>query len=252
MKPIINSINAMVLLGLLIFTGTSSAGTVQDYASFDRAFIPPLAITQQEQVKPSKKAMAILLPAWNELKGKYYHASASDDALRKDFDKIEAQIAKAQEIVDSGQNLVSAHEALESVRYTLQALRQRSNISYYPDILTNFHEYMEEITHSAGDVSPADLDENAVYALKEALQEALNAWKAVQQAPFNPAEYGFNDQQAGMREKLLVEETAALKKLEDAIAAGDKEKIISAAAGIKPKYAAQYKLFGDFDKVVSK
>jgi len=252
MKLMINSINAIVLLGLILFSGTSSAGTIQDYASFDRAFIPPMAITQKEQVKPSKKAMKILIPAWSELKGKYYHAPTSDDALRKDFDKIEELIVKAKKIIDSEQNLMAAHETLESVRYILMERRLRNNISYYPDLLTQFHEHMEEIYHSGADATPEELNEDDIYALKETLQEGLAVWETVKNAPFNPVEYGFSDQKTRMREKLMIEESAALKQLEDAIAGRDKEKIIAAAVGIKPKYAAQYKLFGDFDKVMSK
>lgn len=252
MKLRISAVGTMLLVGLILFSGTSSAGTIQDYASFDRAFIPPLAITQKEKVKPSKKAMKILMPAWGELKGKYYHAPTSDDALRKDYDKIDELIAKAKKIVKSEQNLMAAHETLESVRYILMELRLRNNISYYPDVLTKFHEHMEEIYHSGADTTPEDLDEDDIYALKGTLQEALAVWETVKNAPFNPAEYGFSDEKARMREKLMIEETAALKRLEDALAGKDKEKIIAAAEGIKPKYAAQYKLFGDFEKVMSK
>ena len=115
-------------------------------------------------------------------------------------------------------------------------LRLRNNISYYPDLLTEFHEHMEEIYHSGADARPEDFDEDDVYALKETLQEGLVVWEAVKNAPFNPVEYRFSDQKARMREKLIIEETAALKRLEDAIAGGDKEKIIAAARGIKPKY----------------
>lgn len=252
MKRMINSVSTMVMLGLIIFAGTSSANTIQDYADFDQAFIPPLAITQAEKVNPSKKAMKILLPAWNQLKGKYYHAPTSDDALRKDFDKIEERIVKANKIVNSEKNLTAAHETLESVRYILMAARIRNNISYYPDLLTSFHEHMEEIYHSGADALPEDLNEDDIYALKVALQEALAVWERVKNAPFNPVEYGFSDKKARLREKLLAEETAALKRLDDALAGGDKEKIIAAAGGIKPKYAAQYKLFGNFEKVMSK
>ena len=51
MKLRISAVGTMLLVGLILFSGTSSAGTIQDYASFDRAFIPPLAITQKEKVK---------------------------------------------------------------------------------------------------------------------------------------------------------------------------------------------------------
>jgi hypothetical protein len=250
MKLMIHSVSAVVLLVLFIFLGTSWAGPIEDYASFDRAFIPPLAITQQEKVKPSKKAMKILKPAWSQLKDKYYHAQTSDDTLRKDYDKIEEQILKAEQIVNSGKDLMAAHETLESVRYILMDLRLREGISYYPDILTKFHEYMEEMYHSGADAAPEDLDEDFIYALHSTLKEGLVVWEAVKNAPFNPTEYRFSEKKAQMRKKLIIEETTALKRLEDAISSKDNTKIIKAAKGVKPKYAQHYKLFGDFEKVM--
>ena len=188
------------------------------------------------------------MPAWSELKGKYYYAPDSDDALRVDFDKIEALIFKSRDIVKSEQNLMAAHTDLESVRYILMDLRLRNNIAYYPDLLTKFHEYMEEIYHSGADANPEDLDEDKIYALKSTLEEGLQVWETVKKAPFDPNAYGFSDEKNRMREKLLVEETAALKRLEDAIANKDKQEIVAAAKGIKPKYAAHYIVIWRFRK----
>jgi hypothetical protein len=252
MKRMMRTVGTILWVVLVLFSGASSAGTIQDYAKFDRAFIPPLAITQQEKVQPSKKAVEILLKAWGELKGIYYNAPTSDEALRKDFDKIEALILKSKEIVGSEQNLMSAHTTLESVRYMLMELRLRNNISYYPDLLTRFHEHMEAIYHDGADATPEKLDEDHIYALNSALEEGLQVWEAVKKAPFDPTAYGFSDEQNRTREKLIVEETAALNRLKSAIDNKDKPGIVAAAEGIKPKYAALYKLFGDFEKVMSK
>ncbi|MBW1945879.1 MAG: hypothetical protein JRJ51_24075, partial [Deltaproteobacteria bacterium] len=47
----------MLILSLLfIFPVASHADIKKDFVAFDRAFIPPLAITNQEKVKPSRKA----------------------------------------------------------------------------------------------------------------------------------------------------------------------------------------------------
>ena len=134
----------LVLVGIsiLFLTTAASAGSQTDlikaFVSFDQAFIPPLAITNQEKVKPSKKAMAILNQNWSHFKAAYENHNPADPDWKKDFDYADAQIKKANATVNSGKDLFSAHETLESVRIQFMELRRRNKIDYYVDWLCFF------------------------------------------------------------------------------------------------------------------
>ena len=53
-----NTIMLILILGLsLLLTGFNQATLKRDFVSFDQAFIPPLALTRAEKVKPSKNDM---------------------------------------------------------------------------------------------------------------------------------------------------------------------------------------------------
>ena len=158
-----------VLLLSLILMGFTKTDFIKDFVSFDQAFIPPLALTNQEKVKPSKKAMKILTQNWDAFKAKYYDANPEDPEWKENFDEITRIIDESNKTVDSGQHLMSAHEALEEIRWITLKLRKRSHIDYYLDPLTEFHAYMEEISHMGQDNSPEDIGRGEINTLKETL-----------------------------------------------------------------------------------
>jgi hypothetical protein len=252
MKLIFLCVSILAFFFSAFIPGVTSAGEIEDFAKFDRAFIPPLAITQLEQVNPARKAMNLLIPAWRQLKERFASKTAEDETWRNDFETIEKHINKARDIVDDGKNLMAAHEILESVRMILADLRSRNNIAYFPDRLTEFHEHMENIYHSGADATAEEFDEDDKFSLDMSHKEAVEVWQKVLDTPFNSADYGFSEEQGRMANKLIKEETAALAQLETALAGKDNGRIIDAAKAIKPKYAALYKMFGDFNKVMAK
>ena len=240
----------MLMLGFLfIFPAASHANIKKDFAAFDRAFIPPLAITNQEKVKPSRKAMKILKQEWETFKAKYYDSNPKDPKWKEDFDRIENQIQEAAKIVKSGTKLMSAHEALEEIRIITLELRKRNNIDYYLDPLTQFHILMEQIFHTGKDNSPEDLDKGMINDLKEAVAEAQALWQKIEKTPFDKDLYGFGDAMVAQMKGFQKAEAAALDKVNKAIDSGDKKSIIKAAKGVKSNYAQMYKMFGDFDRI---
>ena len=245
----------LVLVGIsiLFLTTTAPASSQTDlikaFVTFDQAFIPPLAITNQKKVKPSKKAMAILNENWSNFNATYANYNPADPNWKKDFDYADAQIKKANEIVNSGKDLFSAHETLESVRIQFMELRQRNKIDYYVDYLTEFHEYMEAIFHTGKDNAPESLTEDDIDDLKNHYEEAMRVWQKISTAPFDKALYDFNDQKAGKMKTFMAKETDALNRLKKAIDSKDNTKIAKACMGIKPNYAKLYKLFGNFERV---
>ncbi|MDB4443969.1 hypothetical protein N9174_01340 [bacterium] len=240
---------AVLLLPLLLM-GFTKTDFKRDFVSFDQAFIPPLALTNQEKVKPSKKAMKILSQNWDVFRAKYYDANPQDSKWKEDFDKIDKVILEAKTTVGSGKHLMSAHETLEEVRWITLELRKRNHIDYYLDPLTEFHAHMEEIFHMGNDNSPEDIGSDEINTLKETLAEAEKVWTTVKSADFDPSVYGFNDQKMAKMKKLLKLESDALNNLKQALESGDKAAVIKAAKGIKPNYAKLYKLFGNFGQVM--
>jgi hypothetical protein len=243
----------ILILGLLfIYPAASHANIKKDFVAFDRAFIPPLAITNQEKVKPSRKAMKFLKQDWEAFKAKYYESNPKDAKWKQDFDRIDRQIQEAAKIVKSGKNLMSAHEALEEIRIITLELRRRNKIDYFLDPMTEFHTLMEQIFHTGQDNSPEDLDKGMIDDLKEATAEATSLWKKIGTYPFDKELYGFSDAMAARMKGYHKAETAALTEVDKAIASGDKKAIIKASKGVKSNYAKLYKMFGDFGRIMKK
>ena len=234
---------------LFILPAAAHADMKKDFVAFDRAFIPPLAITNQEKVNPSRKAMKILMQNWEAFKAKYYDANPQDPKWKEDFDHIDRQIQEAAKIVKSGKNLMAAHEALEEIRIITMELRKRNNMEYYLDPLTQFHTLMEAIFHTGQDNSPDDLDQGMISDLKETVSEAQALWRKIGGIPFDKDLYGFTDQMVAQMKQYHSAEAAALDKAQKAIETGDKKAIIAAAKGVKDNYAQMYKMFGDFDRI---
>lgn len=235
----------------LLFMGFTNENIVKDFASFDKAFIPPLALTNQGKLNPSKKAMNILNQSWNSFKAKYYESNPKDANWKSDFDSIEIAIMEANGIVDKGGDLMPAHETLEEIRIITMDLRKRNNINYYIDPLTEFHSVMETIVHTASDNEPEDIDKAVIEEISEALAEAKTLWAGLGKFPFNKDAYDLNEKKAGAIKKLYKVEKEALNKLTKAIESGDISAIIAASKGVKPNYAKLYMQFGDFDSVTN-
>lgn len=222
---------------------------MKDFAAFDRAFIPPLALTNQEKLNPSKKSMMFLKENWAAFKGKHYEANPKDAQWKADLDKVESSIREAGRIIETGRNLMEAHERLEEIRYAFMALRKRNSMDYYLDHLSEFHEHMEAIMHTAterdaGSLSPKDKE----YLGKECTQ-ASGIWDRIQGLPFDAALFGFNDQRLAEMKDLVRKESEAIGRLKTALGGSDNALIIKSAKEVRPNYANLYKMFGDFERV---
>ena len=245
-----NTLLGIILLALFFtLTGFTDMNILKDFASFDRAFIPPLALTNQDKLKPSQKAIRLLNKNWESFKTKYYNSNPQDPEWKEDFDRIGKQIAEATSIVESGENLMHAHEALEEIRSITLDLRRRNNIEYYIDYLTEFHFLMESIVHTASDNEPADMGEEVISELSDLTDEASAMWSKIEAQPFDKALFGFDDEKIAKMMGLMKAESEALDNLKKAINSKDKTAIIEMAKNVKPNYAKIYMMFGDFDSI---
>jgi len=223
-----------------------SEGLMKDFVLLDRAFIPPLLLTNQQKAGPSKKAMEILKAQWALFKERHYKAGPKDPGWKQDLDKVEAKIMEADQIVLSEKNLIEAHEILETIRYALKAARSRNNIDYYIDYLSEFHEHMEAVLHTVNERDEGSFSERDLQFVTGEAAEAARIWGQVQGLPFDRELFGFSDAQEARRKELLEKEAQALQRLQKALEGNDKMLIIKSAKEIRPPYAQLYLLFGDF------
>lgn len=245
-----NATIVILILGLsLLLTGFSKATLKKDFVSFDKAFIPPLALTRAEKAKPSKKAMKLLKENWGTFKAKYYEANPNDPSWKADFNKVDQKIMEAAKTVKSGKNLMDAHESLEEIRYIFLELRKRNGINYYIDPLSEFHVFMEVIVHTADENDPDTLDDSDKQTIREQYDQASKIWHRIKTSEFDRDLYGFNDEKMAQMKKLLKMESEALNKLGKALEVNNNALIIETGKAIKPNYAKLYKLFGDFERI---
>jgi hypothetical protein len=224
----------------------ANEGLMKDFVLFDRVFIPPLALTNQGKVTPSKKAMEALKTQWAQFKKNHYSARSEDPMWKQDLDKMESKILEAEQIVLSEKNLMEAHEILETIRFALKAARSRNGIDYYIDYLSEFHEHLEAIIHVANERDAGSLSDKDIKFIAGECEEGLRIWSQVQNRAFDKGLFGFSDKQEARRKELLQREAQALSNLQRALEGDDRMLIIKSAKEIRPHYSQLYMLFGDF------
>lgn len=230
------------------FGGVNQSKLQKAFARLDRAYIPSMALTGAEKVKPSAKAMKALEKEWKLFKSTYYNSNLSDNQWQTDLDRVGKNIGIASTIVASETELVRAHEILENVRLIFWDLRERNGIDYFLDNLTQFHGNMEAIFLAAKGKNPSSLSKKDIAVIQKSFPEAKTDWKKATTAKFHPELFGFSEKKANMVQQLIQEESVALNNLEETLRGTNRLELIKAAGQLKPPFAKLFKLFGDFNK----
>lgn len=227
--------------------GTPAAELVAGMVAFDRAYIPVLALSNQNKPEASRKAMTILKEQWSffakEFGGRYPEAD-----WRQGFARTDAILARSEELLKNN-DLAGAHGALEGVRDIFTGLRERRSIPYYVDYLNRYHESMEAVSGITAGRTAATLEDDQVGQVSALLPEARSRWAATLDAPFDATVYGFP---AAKAEQLRTAEQAVMqgiRQVEQALLNGDGEALIKAVEGLKPAFTRTFLMFGDFDRV---
>ena len=229
-----------------LLTGFNASDLRQDMVKLDKTYIAALAVTSQGKVAESRKAMELLAASWKGFKERHYSANPADNQWRKDFDETDRMIAEAVKIVVSDRNVTEAHDALEEVRMVMMRLRSRNKIEYFADELTAFHEPMEAIVLAAKDKTPQTFTDADLATIRKKLPEAEKRWQRVMTTGLDGVTYQLDAGQVDKARKLMQVEQQALAELKSALESGEKSRIIKAAVGIKPNFAALFMTFGDF------
>ena len=128
--------------------GVRHEALVADFATFDQAYVPALALTKRGTLAACRAAMERLNVSWGKLKDKHGGSMPADPAWAGDFDRVSGLITRASKrLAENDQE--GAHELLEGVREVFLKTRRRNGIDYYLDYLTQFHDTMEKIVMPA-------------------------------------------------------------------------------------------------------
>ncbi len=208
---------------------------------FDRLYIPALALTNQGQVSPSRKAVERLAAHWSQTQSLWITACGDAAAGRLLTTAVSDSLQETQRHLDQGACSL-AHESLEPIREIMAAARRAAAIDYPLDGLTDFHATMERIVQPAMAMSPEQVD--AAYRSEVGLlaTQAVLKWKGVAATDFSV----LWPEGAAERNGQVRQVQAALDRLQSALAEGDPAALLKAARGLKPPFAKLYMSFGEF------
>ncbi|MCA9198716.1 MAG: hypothetical protein KDA87_14305 [Planctomycetales bacterium] len=216
----------------------------QQFASFDRIYIPALALTNQQKEDAAKKAVQRLSEQWDAKYAKTFHSTfENDEAWPSDLSRIAQAIAVAKHFVESG-SYASAHETLEPIRDILMEARSRNQVPYALDSLSRFHAVMEEIVKPA--MKPEPINDEYFSQLTELGKQADALWTVVEQTEFPAELFGLKPETSKSLVQIQKMERMAIENLNKILPTGDKQDILKAAKSLKPPFAKMYMSFGNF------
>ncbi len=220
------------------------------FVEFDRIYIPALALSNQQQPDAAKKALERLSKSWDTRFVEHFHEMfPSDSAWPRDVSRLAQGIALAEAQLESGE-LLKAHEELEPIREILMEARRRNKVDYPLDSLSQFHATMEAVVKPAMKLDAASIDETQLREFARLANQAEQEWQLVEKTAFNLVDFGKSDEQQKQFPAMLRAERKAIRTLQAALAANDKESIVAAARGLKPPFAKTYMFFGDFPQPI--
>ncbi len=243
-------IAALISFVAINLTAQNKKSTLlMDMSQFDKAYIPALFYTNQNNAEYSARSIDGLLRVWNGFMSRHKNPELPDSLWGRDIGQIDKLIGNAAEIVYKQQSLDSAHENLERVRYVLLEMRERNDIEYYMDDLTRFHAEMEKIVEIAGDKENNELEQSELSRINSHLDNALEIWKKVMLKIFNQKLFSFSDKQYKRLNELIEFEEKALGELKTALDSDEKDAVIrSKAMAVKPDFVKLFLLFGGFSE----
>ena len=238
-----------VLAAALVAGGAAlAAGPRRDMLAFDAVYIPALAATsaasQDASVAPRARAtLDRLAAAWPALQPRLQAAWPGERAWTKELADVGGRIAEAGVEVRRG-GFGAAHEALETVRLTLMAARQRHGMEYFVDALTEYHEPMEQLALAGSKLKPAQVDAAARARLEQAFTHARALWLAVERLPVDAGVLALTPRREAQLRTGIADESAALARLSVALRESDAAALLKAAGAIKPPFARAFTAFG--------
>jgi len=253
----------LMVVAALALTGAAAQAKdgvlMADMATLDKAYINPLFFTSNMNPAKAKTAMDAFVVAWQAFAAEYGDYRPSRVNWASHFDVVEQSIAAARPLIDgafaafkAGDGacalgacpvLVSAHDALEPVRYELRDLRIHNGFpKFITDELTAFHDPMEAIVLTFKGRALADISAEELAAVGGYFDEAIFLWSAVEATPIDAEAWGFGPAQVQAIADRIALESGTLQSLAalyDARAFGELgAKALSLKANFVPVYTS--------------
>ena len=231
----------IVMVFSMILTPTVYAGLVEDMVTFDRDYIPALALSNQPDKTTAQvtESLRRLNAAWEKFIKGLSQSDRENAALDQAIKESERKIDEAGKLISAGKRK-EAHEALEAVRMGFWKARTAMGMDYLPDRLTAFHEPMEEFYDQS--IKPG-AEATKIKGLLSALSVR---WSDVEKVKLNLGLFRFSEEKAARFADRVKKERQILTQLSDFIASGNKKALVQAAGPMKANFAQIYLLFGDF------
>ena len=240
-----------VLTMSLVLTGVASANDhalLRATIEMDRQYIPALIYTRQGDAESAAQAMMRFSTQWSDFVTTF--AVSSDDPQWQHYlDIASGMVSEAFVDIQEG-DLSAAHHQLESVRITLQGLRERNGISYYVDELNAYKPYMDALVATGLAKKPGQRFTRAqILTLQKNWAQVWPRWQQIRQhvsqAKFDQELFGFSDDHLVELKQAVALEQMALNRLRQALRTGTHQEMADAAIGLELGFMRSYRAFGD-------
>lgn len=234
-----------------------------DLSNLTKSYIPPLFYTNlpavnttQAVVADAQKSLTRLITVWGDFKAKY-KTTAEFTAYSAQFDEIDTKIAEAvtiiQTAISSGaaaNDLLAAHEALETIRHNLWVMDRGNGLDYPIDVIKQFHDAMEPFALAVKGKTATTLNDTDIATLKNLFPIVDTTWNQVITYQINKDHFGLSADVKSFIDTATTNQTNNLKALKVALFATTPDKAVIAANGnnIKPLFLKLFFSFADFIK----
>jgi hypothetical protein len=183
------------------------------YLEWNWTYKRSLMATQKGNAEGAQGALARARVTWYQLLFRYWDdpppAFAGDESWRRELATITGHLHIAESLVLAGK-MYAAHDALEPIRRVWLDMRGRSDISWFGDELTRYHDVMEPLVVWGTGASGRWVTPESIAEFEEAYTELASAWYEVTRAPMPRG----NTRQFSM---LVRQEGKAVEDLDQAI-----------------------------------
>lgn len=228
-------------LAAALFASSAHGGPFLDFETQLRGvygvYRSALFATNQKKADESVRIVGALANGWKQLDEKWAKTPPPQYVDDPDFaatlSRAGAAISAASGQIAAG-DLGQAHLTLEKIRDELGALRARNGMANFSDRMNAFHEEMEKVQER----HKGDLSAGALAELRGEAAVLAYLGDLIAAAP-PPDARGSSEFSA-----LAEANRAAVKALQEAVAAGDSEATKRALQGLKKPYAMLFLKFG--------
>jgi len=234
---------------IFLVNSCSNESIEQGFINFDKAYIPSLILTNGKDVAKATIAINLLDVQYRQFSKNHSNAFNGETLWQNELSVVQSTITDSLNLINSEQDLKAAHNKLEVIRYTFIETRKRHNIVFFQDILTEYHDVMEETVRTAKELQNEE-NPQINESLATLTEKTKNAWLVVMNTDIDPEVYGLNDEEINTLTANMDIQLENIDTLSASIAnnepSGD---IIKKATLLKKGYKTVFSAFGDFSQL---